>query len=129
MLGAESVVGGQRYLASSLRGHVDAVGVGREVHHHAEVVVGPCIVGDGDVRAVGGTVADINGIGAVEADDGSKVGPSGCVCGGQANGDILACLARGCVEVCREVGRLRGERDVRPRGCLGDEIYRGRRQA
>ena len=90
LLGAESVVGGQRYLASSLRGHEDAVCVRREVHHHAEVVVRPRTVRDGYVGAVTGAVAHINGIGAVEADDGSKVGPGGCVCGSEANGDICS---------------------------------------
>ena len=88
MLGTESVVGGQRYLASSLRGNEDAVCVRREVHHHAEVVVRPRTVRDGYVRAVTGAVADINGIGAVEADDRGKVGIGGSVCGSKANDDI-----------------------------------------
>lgn len=35
-------------------------------------------------------------------------------------------MARGRVEVCSEVGRLRGVREVRPRGCLGHQIWRNR---
>ena len=32
-------------------------------------------------------------------------------------------MARGRVEACSKVGRLRGVREVRPRSCLGHQIY------
>ena len=88
MFSTESVVGGQRYLASALRGDVDAVCVRSEVHHHDEVVARTCTVRHGDVSAVGGAVPDVDGIGAVEADDCSKVGIGGSGSGRKANDDI-----------------------------------------
>ena len=115
-------------MSLSLRGNVNAVCVRRRVHHHAEVVVRTCTVRDEHVRAVTGAVPDINGIGVVEADYCSKVGIGGSVCGSKANDDICPRLARGRVEACSKVGRLRGVREVRPRSCLGHQIYRNRGQ-
>jgi hypothetical protein len=88
LFSAKSVVGSQRYLASSLRRDVDAVSVRREVYDQNKMIVCPCTIRHGDGSLVTGAISHVNGSGVVEANNCCEVGIGGSSCGRKANDDI-----------------------------------------